>query len=131
MEQENLVFYSVPYESGWTATVNGEPAEVEQVSVGFMAVRAPAGENTIRFEYRTPGLSVGILISLGAGIFLLGYCLAVWQYRKKHPENRVRSHKHRLFVEDSEPVKAAEAYQRYISAQSPVPGGTKEEAGEE
>ena len=131
LEQENLVFYSVPYESGWTATVNGEPVEVEQVSVGFMAVRAPAGENTIRFEYRTPGLSVGILISLGAGIFLLGYCLAVWQYRKKHPENRVRSHKHRLFVEDGEPVKAAEAYQRYISAQSPVPGGRKEEVGEE
>ena len=131
LEQENLVFYSVPYEGGWTATVNGEPAEVEQVSVGFMAVRAPAGENTIRFEYRTPGLSMGILISFGAGIFLLGYCLAVWQYRKKRPKNRVRPYQHRLFVEDNEPVKAAEAYQRYISAQPPVPGGTKEEAGEE
>jgi uncharacterized membrane protein YfhO len=131
LKQENLVFYSVPYESGWTATVNGEPAEVEQVSVGFMAVRAPAGENTIRFEYRTPGLSMGVLISLGAGIFLLGYCLVVWRYRKKHPENRVRPYQHRLFVEDDEPVKAAEAYQRYVSAQIAAPGKAEEESGEE
>ena len=56
-----LVFFSVPYESGWTATVNGEPVDVEKVSVGFMAVQVPAGDNTIRFEYETPGLKLGLL----------------------------------------------------------------------
>lgn len=58
--------FSVPYEEGWSATVNGKPAEVEKVSVGFMAVKVPAGTSQIRFNYRTPGLTLGILAGAGA-----------------------------------------------------------------
>ena len=36
LKEENLVFFSVPYDKGWTATVNGEPVEIEKVNVGFM-----------------------------------------------------------------------------------------------
>lgn len=72
-----LVFFSVPFESGWTATVNGEPAEVEKVSVGFMAVEVPAGNSTIRFNYETPGLTFGILVSLGALVLFLLYLFLV------------------------------------------------------
>lgn len=127
LQHEGLVFYSVPYESGWTATVNGETAKVEQVSVGFMAVHVFAGENTIRFSYHTPGLAIGSAVSIGAGIILLGYCLIIWKYRKKHPENRIRPHVHRLFVENDEPVKAAEAYQYYVSAQDSLKDDKKED----
>ena len=38
LERPGLVFFSVPYEAGWSASVNGSPAQVENVSVGFMAV---------------------------------------------------------------------------------------------
>ena len=71
-EKERLVFFSVPYEDGWTATVNGEPAEIEMVIVGFMAVKGPAGTSEIRFNYYTPGLNAGIAATAGSiGIFLL------------------------------------------------------------
>lgn len=70
LERENLVFFSVPYEGGWQATVNGEPARIEKANLGFMAVRVPAGESTIAFTYRTPGLLPGLVITLGG--------LAVW-----------------------------------------------------
>ena len=40
--QDELVFFSVPWEAGWSATVNGEEAIIEKVNVGFMAVRVPA-----------------------------------------------------------------------------------------
>lgn len=69
-EKERLVFFSVPYESGWSATVNGQAVPVEKVSVGFMAVKVPAGESDIRFEYRTPGLGEGFAMS-GAALVLL------------------------------------------------------------
>lgn len=65
MENDELVFFSVPYEeNAWTATVNGEPADVEKVSVGFIAVRVPAGECEIRVNYETPGLKLGLSVSL-------------------------------------------------------------------
>ncbi len=64
-DEDKLVFFSVPYENGWSATVNGEEAEIEQVDVGFMAVRVEGGTTSeIVFTYETPGLKVGIIITL-------------------------------------------------------------------
>lgn len=49
---------------------------IEKASVGFMAVRVPAGEAEIRFEYMTPGLIPGAFVSAG-GLVLLGVYLLV------------------------------------------------------
>ncbi len=84
LEEDNLVFFSVPYEEGWTATVNGEPVEVEKVQIGFMAVEASAGENVIQFYYETPGLRVGIMISLGAALALAAYWIGSTVYIRRH-----------------------------------------------
>lgn len=75
-DRERLVFFSVPYDKGWSATVNGLPARVEQVNVGFMAVRVPAGPVTIRFDYRTPGLLHGAVCS-GISLALLAAYLLI------------------------------------------------------
>lgn len=73
LNSENLVFFSVPYEKGWSATVNGEPAEIIRVNIGFMAVRCPEGECEIRFNYMTPGLIPGLIISAVGILILVGY----------------------------------------------------------
>ncbi len=89
MARENLVFFAVPYDEGFTATVNGEGAEVLRVSGGMMAVRAPAGENEIVFRYQTPGLAVGAAVSLAALAVLAAYvALSVARNRKREAENR-------------------------------------------
>ncbi len=83
-EKERLVFFSVPYEGGWSATVNGEPAEIEKVNVGFMAVKVPAGTSEIRFTYQTPGLKAGLLASAGGvGVFLLYVFGMGWLERRR------------------------------------------------
>ena len=71
-ESDSLVFFSVPFDEGWSATVNGAPTAVEKVNSGFMAVKVGAGDSVIRFEYETPGLITGIKISLiSAAVFLI------------------------------------------------------------
>lgn len=84
LSQENLVFFSVPYEAGWRATVNGVPTDIQKVNVGFMAIACPAGQDvTIRFDYETPGLATGTAITIGALLLLAGYVF--WIYRsEKH-----------------------------------------------
>ena len=64
LEEKQLVFFSVPNDKGWTATVNGEKARVVDSNVGFMAVECEAGHNEIRFNYLTPGLVDGLIISV-------------------------------------------------------------------
>lgn len=92
-ERNRLVFFSVPFEKGWSATVNGQPAEIEQVDVGFMAVKVPAGTSQIRFDYETPGLKLGLLVT-GAGLLLfLAYC--VWV--KKSDARRRAAHRRKTY----------------------------------
>ncbi len=87
LTEENLVFFSVPYESGWSATVNGQPVEIRQANVGFMAVVCPAGEDIeIRFDYETPGLRYGMYLSGGALLILLLYWLIFCRYKKPQPQ---------------------------------------------
>lgn len=75
LDKPQLVFFSVPYSEGWSASVNGREVKPERVSEGFMAVRAESGENTIVFSYRTPWLREGIIISLLAAAALIVYVL--------------------------------------------------------
>ncbi len=87
LEEEKLVFFSVPYEQGFTATVNGEPAEIIPCNVGFMAVRCPAGQDvTIRFDYMTPGLIPGLWLSGGFAALFLLYLFWVRLDKKRHPD---------------------------------------------
>ncbi len=79
-QKDNLVFFSVPYEKGWSAKVNGKAATIVQANVGFMAVEVQGGvKNTIEFVYQTPGLTAGAWISLAGVLLLVGYLL-VHQY---------------------------------------------------
>ncbi len=83
--EENLVFFSVPYEEGWSATVNGKEVTVERVNKGFMAVLVPAGDSTIRFNYETPGLKMGAVVSLFSLCVFAVYILLSVIYRRKFP----------------------------------------------
>ena len=72
-DKKSLVFFSVPYDEGWSATVDGKRAEIEKVNVGFMAVVVEPGTSVIRFDYTTPGLDAGIYITLVSIIVFLIY----------------------------------------------------------
>ena len=82
----NLVFFSVPYEEGWTAFVNGKETVIEKVDVGFMAVFAEQGFNEIVFVYETPGLKIGAIISSVSVLLLIAY-IVFFYFDKKHRED--------------------------------------------
>jgi hypothetical protein len=85
-KQDRLVFFSVPYEKGWSATVNGQEAVIEKANVGFMAVRVPGGStSTIRFEYRTPGLMPGLIVTLVCIAIFVVYLYFFRQRSKGEP----------------------------------------------
>ncbi|MBR3300817.1 MAG: YfhO family protein, partial [Clostridia bacterium] len=86
-EKESLVFFSVPYDEGWTAEVNGRPVGIDRANEGFMAVKVPEGESRIRFNYETPGLKTGAYVSLGGLSVFLIYFIAASLILKKHPKD--------------------------------------------
>ena len=83
VDQDKMLFFSIPYTEGWSATVNGETVEVEKANVGFMAIPITEGENHVVLKYRTPWLLPGILIS---GVTFVTYItvVIVLRVKRKH-----------------------------------------------
>ena len=63
LDKANLVFFSVPYDDGFTAYVNGEKADILRVDEGLMAVLCPAGASSIDFVYQAAGLSASRVVT--------------------------------------------------------------------
>ncbi len=109
LDKPELVFFSVPYSEGWTAEVNGKPADVERVSYGFMAVKADEGDNVITFSYRTPGLYEGLVISIGSAALLLLFVLIC---RKGDKKLKFRRISHSYDYNSCQKIPAEEIYAR-------------------
>ena len=85
----NLLFFSVPYDEGFRAYINGEEVEIEKVNIGFMAVKVEKDSvNEIEFKYTTPYLKEGMYISaVGGGLTLL-YIILTGFFRSKRAYKR-------------------------------------------
>jgi len=105
LDKSQLVFFSIPYSKGWTAEVNGKPADIEKVSYGFMAVKADTGKNTITFKYRTPGLYEGFAITITGAVILIIYLIVSGKNKNKN------THRHYYNYTSSCKVKAALNYE--------------------
>lgn len=93
-----LAFFSVPYHTGWSATVDGRPAQIIRTNAGFVSVLVDAGTHEIRFTFETPGLHIGLLISAVCAVLLGLYAVLCHMYRKRDDEV-ARSVSDRPFVE--------------------------------
>ena len=82
---DDLLFFSVPYDEGWTAYVNGEEVGIEKVNIGFMAVPVEGGKvSEIEFRYKTPYLYEGVVITAaGLGLYLIYITACLIIKRKK------------------------------------------------
>jgi uncharacterized membrane protein YfhO len=84
LEKQNLVFFSVPYDDGFTAYVDGQETEILRVDEGLMAVLCPAGTVTIDFVYQPDGIRLSRTVTLAAlPVFLLYTGYFAWDEKKR------------------------------------------------
>ena len=95
-----------------------------------MAVRVPGGYSRIRFEYETPGLKLGAILSLAGLVLLILYLLWVRRMRKAHPELAFQPWAHRYQPAYMPPVSAKDRYTSGLlrrSSQSEEESGSSQE----
>ena len=83
LKEAGRLILSVPYEEGWTVQIDGENAEPEQFGDALMAFDLEAGEHTIQMHYVPEGRNIGILVSAGSVLILLGCVLCQRCDRKR------------------------------------------------
>lgn len=74
-ENDCNLLLSVPYDDGWSATINGAVAELTPAAdKGMSCLRVQKGTNKIVMTYKTPGAFAGLAVSLAtvAALFAAG-----------------------------------------------------------
>lgn len=82
-DTSKLLFFTVPYDSGWRAEVNGKSAEILRADAGFMAVETEPGQNRIIFRFHPRGFTAGILLSGASALLLMVYGAWPWLRRSR------------------------------------------------
>ena len=70
-DTSKMIVLSVPYDQGWKLKVNGVDTKIYKVNAGFIGMVAPSGRNEYVLEYTTPGIDVGLSISLISLLLIL------------------------------------------------------------
>ena len=84
LDRANLMFFSVPYDDGFTAYVDGQETDILRVDEGLMAVLCPAGTVTIDFVYQPDGIRLSRTVTLAAlPVFLLYAGYFAWDEKKR------------------------------------------------
>ncbi len=64
LDKEKLLFFSVPYDRGWHALVNGEKRKILNTNIGFLGLLLKPGSHKIELYYEPPFLYWGLIISI-------------------------------------------------------------------
>ena len=86
--QDGIVVFSEIYYPGWTATIDGKPADIARADYILRAMNVPAGKHTIEMRFDPQSLHITEGIAYGAmALLLVGVIILVWINRKKYGES--------------------------------------------
>ena len=85
---EKMMFFSVPYSKGFTATIDGVETPIYKANLCMMSLKVPKGEHKIILDYFPLGLKTGFWISL-VGLLLL--VLLMWRDKRASGPRRFRT----------------------------------------
>ena len=83
MGEDGYALIMVPYSDGWTATVDGQDAEIIRADRAFMAFKLSRGQHDITLKYRTPYLTVGLAGAAMITISLVAVEIIRYRMNKK------------------------------------------------
>ena len=76
------------YYPGWSVSVNGKPAKIDEVDYLLRGVRVPAGNDRIVFTYDPSSFRTGWIVSLVTSVSLIAAVVVVLWRRRRQPQGR-------------------------------------------
>ena len=78
VQQDTSIFFTIPYDKGWSAYQDGKKIEIKQAQTGFMKVDVPKGKGTITLSFIPNGFITGAICSF-TSLLLFG----TYNHRRK------------------------------------------------
>ena len=73
-EEAVAVFSEIWYDKGWTATIDGAPAEAFRADYVLRGMVLPAGTHTVEWRFRAPAWRTTEGVTLAASLAILAGC---------------------------------------------------------
>ena len=78
VQQDTSIFFTIPYDKGWSAYQDGKEIEIKQAQTGFMKVDVPKGKGTITLSFIPNGFITGAICSF-TSLLLFG----IYNHKRK------------------------------------------------
>ena len=78
VKQNTSIFFTIPYDKGWSAYQDGKKIEIKQAQTGFMKVDVPKGKGTITLSFIPNGFVIGAICSF-TSLLLFG----IYNHKRK------------------------------------------------
>lgn len=104
--EDGILYTSIPYDEGWTCTIDGKKAELVSIGDALCGFKISAGRHRVELQFSARGLSLGILISV---ISLLLVIILAFSYRmriKKSAAANTAAKRKTIAEEEAVPHKA-------------------------
>ena len=107
-KEDGTLLLTVPYDTGWTITVDGQETDFYSVGKALTGVHVSAGNHTIAMKFTPPGFVLGLVLSL---VCVLLYLVTIL-LENRHPKWFTQGpHMGRIPAEDEdEKAEASESY---------------------
>ena len=78
VKQDTSIFFTIPYDKGWSAYQDGKKIEIKQAQTGFMKVDVPKGKGTITLSFIPNGFVIGAICSFTSLLLF-----AIYNHKRK------------------------------------------------
>lgn len=78
VKQDTSIFFTIPYDKGWSAYQDDKKIEIKQAQTGFMKVDVPKGKGTITLSFIPNGFITGLICSF-TSLLLFG----IYNHKRK------------------------------------------------
>ena len=78
VNQDTSIFFTIPYDKGWSAYQDGKKIEIKQAQTGFMKVDIPKGKGTITLSFIPNGFITGAICSFTSLLLF-----AIYNHKRK------------------------------------------------
>ena len=78
VKQDTSIFFTIPYDKGWSAYQDRKKIEIKQAQTGFMKVDVPKGKGTITLSFIPNGFVIGAICSFTSLLLF-----AIYNHKRK------------------------------------------------
>ena len=78
VKQDTSIFFTIPYDKGWSAYQDGKKIKINQAQTGFMKVDVPKGKGTITLSFIPNGFVIGAICSFTSLLLF-----AIYNHKRK------------------------------------------------